>query len=1106
MIKLRAPLLALLSALATLPAQELGPLVREADKRTALSVEQVRVPPDLRKSLWAAEPMFANPVAFCVDHQGRVFIAETFRLLHGVTDNRHHQRDDPTWLERDLACRTVADRVAMYREKMPEKLESWARYAERVTMLSDTDGDGRADRATRFAEGFNALPDGIAAGVLAWRGKVYFTCIPRLWLLVDADADGKAEQRQVLHEGYGVHTSLFGHDLHGLCMGPDGRLYFSIGDRGFHVVTPERTLSFPDEGAVLRCEPDGSGLEVVHRGLRNPQELAFDRYGNLFTGDNNADGGDKARWVYIVQGGHTGWHIGYQTLPKRGPWIEEGICEVQHQGQPAYIVPPLAYVASGPSGLSYDPGTGLPARYRDHFFLCDFRGGASNSGIRALKNIPRGAAFELVNDEEFVWRTLATDLDFAPDGSLLIADWVHGWQTTGRGRIFRVAPAVPDPRSAEVADLLGGGIGRSPVTRLLELLDHPDRRVRQEAQFCLVDAGAGAELRAATVRTEPQMRRLHALWGLGQLARKRPADAAVRQTLRSLLTDQDPELRAQAARLCGEVGARRARGQLRRLLADRSSRVRYFAAIALGALRDRDATERIVELIAGDAGRDAYLRHAGIMGLVGCASQAELCGLRSHERLDVRLAAVVALRKRGAAALHCFLDDEDPLVVLEAARAIHDEPLPAATTQLAQVLTRPQTRDLEPLLRRALYANVRQGDLPAARRVLRLATDQRVDGALRAEALRALATWADPSDLDGVINLYRPIPARDATALRPLMEPHIGDLLRADDDELVTGCLEMMIRHRVAGHRPRVLRLFEDERRGGALRRAALELLHERGDAGMVGFAARAAKDEDGVLRRYGLKLYTELAPAQAVPVLDAQVGKARIAERQDALAALGRLQIEPARESLRAWLQRLRQGKLDQRLQLELLEAAAQHKPLAKEIADLRATWQARAAQDPVAPWQDCFQGGDRRRGEKIFWEREDATACKRCHSVGKREGGKAGPPLEHIANRLDRRRLVLALVDPGHEVAPGFGTVALTLKNDEVVAGLLKEETADGYRLVDASGEEVVVAKAKVAEASEPMSAMPPMGALLERRELRDLVEYLASLKQREPKKKDH
>ena len=134
-------------------------------------------------------------------------------------------------------------------------------------------------------------------------------------------------------------------------------------------------LDYPHEGAVLRCELDGSKLEVVHHGLRNPQELAFDQWGDLFTGDNNSDGGDKARIVQITPGADSGWRIGFQWLNDRGAWNREKMWHARHPEQTAAILPPIRNFADGPSGLVYDTGIGLPERFRDNFFLCDFRGG-----------------------------------------------------------------------------------------------------------------------------------------------------------------------------------------------------------------------------------------------------------------------------------------------------------------------------------------------------------------------------------------------------------------------------------------------------------------------------------------------------------------------------------------------------------------------------------------------------------------------------------------------------------------------------------------------------------------------------------------------------------
>ena len=75
-------------------------------------------------------------------------------------------------------------------------------------------------------------------------------------------------------------------------------------------------------------------------------------------------------------------------------------------------MPPVANLANGPSGLTYYPGLGLPERYQKHFFLCDFRGSSGGSGIHAFALKPKGASFELVDRQQFVWSVLATDVRF----------------------------------------------------------------------------------------------------------------------------------------------------------------------------------------------------------------------------------------------------------------------------------------------------------------------------------------------------------------------------------------------------------------------------------------------------------------------------------------------------------------------------------------------------------------------------------------------------------------------------------------------------------------------------------------------------------------------
>jgi len=363
--------LGLLSLAFARPDQEYTPHVAKASDEGARAMKRFRMPKGVEVRLWAAEPLLANPVSFCFDGKGRCYVAETFRLGHGVTDDRGHMK----WLDDDLASRTVADRVAMYKKFAGERFTStYETEHDRVKLIWDSKGAGKADQAAVFADGFHHAADGIGAGVLARQRNVYYTCIPDVWLLKDTKGDGKADVKQSLATGFGVHVSFIGHDMHGLRMGPDGKLYFSIGDRGFNVTTKEgRHLFNPDSGGVLRCDPDGSNLEVVATGLRNPQELAFDQYGNLFTVDNNSDSGDKARLVYVVEGSDSGWRIGHQygsDMGDRGPFNAEKVWHLPPAEQPAYIVPPLAHITSGPSGLCFNYGaTALPERYRDHFLI-----------------------------------------------------------------------------------------------------------------------------------------------------------------------------------------------------------------------------------------------------------------------------------------------------------------------------------------------------------------------------------------------------------------------------------------------------------------------------------------------------------------------------------------------------------------------------------------------------------------------------------------------------------------------------------------------------------------------------------------------------------------
>ncbi|MEY2713865.1 MAG: Quinoprotein glucose dehydrogenase precursor, partial [Planctomycetota bacterium] len=625
----------------------------------------------LAKATVATYPLLDDPVAFCIDEQGNFYFAESDRQDLGVEDNRHSSY----WLLDDIVCETVADRLKMY-EKWAAKREGgmayYSKWSDRVARATDTNGDGKPDAGTLFAGPFNDPLDGTGAGLLALDGDLFYTNIPHLWRLRDADGDGVAEFKLKDSTGYGVRVALRGHDMHGLVLGYDGKIYWSIGDRGYDVKTADgELLHDPRSGAVFRMNPDGSELELYYTGLRNPQELAFDNYGNLFTGDNNSDGGDKARFVYCMEGGETGWSMDYQTLEganQRGPWNQEGIWHLRPDLspskvsefsplQPAWTLPPLDHVGSGPSGLVFYPGLGLPERYNDHFFLCDFLGGDSYSRILALAVEPVGAGFKVVDEHEFIQNVLPTDVDFGYDGKIYTTDWGGGWGSGDKGELYAVwDPArINDPRIAEVTRLFKEGFAQRDSDELAALLAHADRRVRQRAQFALALRGATTtELLGDVARhASDRFARIHAIWALGQQAnmKLRESTSSERASLAHeldpaalvfpILDDRDAELRAQAARMLGEARHAPAAEKLGELCADDSSRVRAFAALALGKLAARDQQPAIISMLAENADRDPFLRHAGVQALAWIDDRARLGELAAEPVATLRMAAVL---------------------------------------------------------------------------------------------------------------------------------------------------------------------------------------------------------------------------------------------------------------------------------------------------------------------------------------------------------------------------------------------------------------------------------------------------------------------------------
>lgn len=1113
-------------------SRQARPDIAAASDEAEHAIKRMQVPEGLEIKLWAAEPMLANPVAFNFDEQGRIFVAETYRYRSSVLDIR-----DYMWfLEDDLSSRTVEQRTQLVRSRFGADGEKELGIeGEVVRLLEDSDGDGKADKSYVYADGFNSPLDGIASGVLARRGQVWFTNIPSVWNFTGRT---KAETRTEISRGYGVRFNYTGHDLHGLIFGPDGKLYFSNGDRGATVKTKEGgILSVPDEGAVFRCNPDGSQMELFATGLRNPQSLVFNEWGDLLTGDNDCDNGDEERLVHVVEGGDSGWRIGYQFAPleKAGPWNTERLWHPRHEGQAAYIVPPICNIEDGPSGIEYYPGTGLNPSYRGHLFITHFKGAIARSGIYTYTLKPKGASYEIGDSKPFMTSALPTDVKFGPDGRLYTSDWADGWPKSKRGRIYAVSDPkhAGDPLIKETQRLIGGDWTKRSATELADLLGHPDWRVRLEAQFTLAERGAPSIATlagvaagkaapvspgnaAASGRQADDARR-HAVWGLGQIA---AADASALSPVRALLRDRDAEIRAQVLKVLGDARSTGDTPAFVAALTDASARVRFFAAQGLGKLTAgrpelaASAGPGLIAALKANDNQDATLRHALVMGLVGGNHAPTLATAARDASAAVRLGALLALRRLKNADVAQFLGDADPYLVREAALAINDAPVNAALPALAALISRPLVD--EPVGLRAINANFRLGQPAHAQALAALAARADAPAKLRAEAIAQLALWPQPPARDRIVGVYRPVASAASTGLAATrsrdtavgaLQPILGALLDSAAPAAVqTAALKALQDLEIAGATDALFAAVRNENLPGATRAAALGALDKIKDPRLAEAVKLAGESGASALRLAALPIAARLSPETAAPVLANLLARGSIEEQKTALRSLWNFRHASANGIVADLLEQLAAGKVNPALQLEVLNAAERRTadPRVKQLLAQRDAALA-ASNDPLAKYRVALAGGDARRGEQIF-RNQPTLACIRCHRAGA-EGGDAGPNLAGVGSKYSREYLLEAVIKPNATIAPGFDTIVVTLKNGDTVAGIVASETADMLSLRNTDNQVVAVKKTDIARREGAPSGMPEVyGMLLSTRELRDVVEYMAGLKTGAPRLDDN
>jgi putative membrane-bound dehydrogenase-like protein len=467
------------------------------------AVRKMTVPEGFSVEIVACEPDLVNPVAMTFDEKGRVW----------VTESLEYPRSSP------------------------------GEGRDRVKVMEDTDGDGRMDRFTIFADGLN-IPSGIAVGY----GGVWVANAPDILFLKDTDGDLKADTREVVVTGFGRHDT---HELpNSLTWGPDGYLYglngvFNHSHVRYPAGSPHAKKNpdgFQFTVAMFRIDPRTREFEVFAEGTSNPWGIAFDPLGSAFVSACVID----HLW-HITETGY--YHRQAGAYPPF-TWKIESIVDHKHQ-KAAYC------------GLHYFDSDAYPKEYRDTLYMGNIHGNCINADVLERRGSTYHAKprpdFLSANDAWFMPVVQKT----GPDGCLYVLDWYdryHCYQDARRdpagidrlkGRLYRIR--YKNTPRAEPFDLT-----KESDADLIERLSSPNVYFRDVAQRLLTerltdesdrgDAETRRKIEAIVLdENTPRKARLHALYAL--VGTK---DLAPEFHVR-LLEYTDPSLRAWAIRAVGNM-------------------------------------------------------------------------------------------------------------------------------------------------------------------------------------------------------------------------------------------------------------------------------------------------------------------------------------------------------------------------------------------------------------------------------------------------------------------------------------------------------------------------------------------------------------------------
>jgi putative membrane-bound dehydrogenase-like protein len=1004
-----AGLLFLASSVAAAGAAAAAAPAAPGERDPARAVAALDVHEGLQATLFASEPMLLSPTNLDIDQRGRVWVCE-------VVNYRGHNG------------------------KRPE--------GDRILILEDADGDGRADVSKVFHQGRDIDS---AMGICVLGTRIIVSCSPNIFVFHDEDGDDKPERKEALFTKTG--QPQHDHSAHSFVFGPDGKHYWNFGNsgEGVHDRDGKRVIDLAGNevidngrpyygGMVFRSDADGGKLEVLGHNFRNNYEVAVDSFGTLWQSDNDDDGNRGVRINYVMEFGNYGYRdekTGAGWSSPRTGMDEEIPRRHWHLSDPG-VVPNLLQTGAGsPCGITVYEGRLLPAAFHDQPLHCE----AGHNVVRAYPTAKDGAGYSasvvnLLHGARDSWFRPA-DVCVAPDGSVFVTDWYdpgvggHAMRDLERGRIFRVAPPGHEYRVPRHDYSTAEGAAAA--------LRSPSAAVRYLAWTALRDLGPKAEpALERTFASDPSPRqRARALWALGKM----PGAGA--RSVEKAAADRDPDLRIVSVRLARQLGLD-LDPLLERLARDESPQVRRECALALRHRASKDAARLWAELAGRHDGKDRWYLEA--------------LGIGADRQWD--------------AFLDAWLERAGEEWRAPPGRDLIWRSRAAKTPRyLAEIITDPRTA-AEELPRYLRAFDFLEGPEKTAALLgiafgarSREGTKETLAAVEAAQRLRSADLGDDP---------------RRREALEKLLDATRG----------TSRFVSLVDRFDVESRHPELLALAAGDPDGQLAGEAMRALLAKNG-SNVIRSALDGSDAEAGVrvARALGAAADGRGAGLLLAVVEDA----ARPAElRRQAARSLAR-----TRSGALELVRLAKAGELDESLKFgaSLDLSRARWDDVREAAAELFPLPPAKDAR-PLPPIEELVKmRGDTARGKELY---RTAGTCANCH-VAAGEGREVGPDLSEIGAKLDRESLFESILYPSAGISHSFEAHAITLETGDVLSVIITSETPEAITARDAEAVVRTIPKRDiVARKQQTVSLMPAdLHKALSAEDLADLVEYLATLR---------